>query len=98
MAILLIHAADLEVLAMITVSICEDEAYFMSELNKLMDEYCDSRKIHASIVTFSDGEKLLAASQMSDIILMDIKLPGNNGMEIVRHLRERGSKSLCKGC
>ena len=83
---------------MITVSICEDEAYFMSELNKLMDEYCDSRKIHASIVTFSDGEKLLAASQMSDIILMDIKLPGNNGMEIVRHLRERGSKSLCKGC
>lgn len=93
MAILLIHAADLEVLAMTTVSICEDEAYFTSELNKLIDEYCDSRKIHASIVTFSDGEKLLASSQMSDIILMDIKLPGNNGMEIVRHLRERGNDS-----
>ena len=25
---------------MITVSICEDEAYFVSELRKLLDEYC----------------------------------------------------------
>ena len=93
MTILLTHIVNLEVLVMITVSICEDEVYFMSELNKLMDKYCDSRKIHASIVTFLDGEKLLASSQMSDIILMDIKLPGNNGMEIVLHLRERGSDS-----
>lgn len=82
-----------EELAMITVSICEDEAYFMAELSKLMDKYCSSKEIHASISIFSDGEELLASSQISDIILMDIKLPGSNGMEIVRRLRELGSNS-----
>ena len=78
---------------MITVSICEDEACFITELSKLMSKYCSSKEIHVSISIFSDGEKLLASSQMPDIILMDIKLPGSNGMEIVQRLRELGSES-----
>ena len=44
---------------MITVSICEDEAYFVSELKKLLDEYCRTKEICLSISTFSDGEELL---------------------------------------
>ena len=56
---------------MITVSICEDEAYFMDELCKLLDKYCNSREIHASISSFSNGEELLASNRMADIILMD---------------------------
>lgn len=78
---------------MITVSICEDEAYFMDELCKLLDKYCNSREIHASISSFSNGEELLASNRMADIILMDIKLPTGNGMEIIRHLRNLGSES-----
>lgn len=78
---------------MITVSICEDETYFVSELKKMLDEYCGLREIHVSISAFSDGEELLASNQMADIILMDIKLPTSNGMEIIRHLRNLGSNS-----
>lgn len=78
---------------MITVSICEDESYFVSELKKMLDEYCSLREIHVSISTFSDGEELLASNQVADIILMDIKLPTSNGMEIIRHLRDLGSDS-----
>lgn len=78
---------------MITVSICEDEAYFMDKLCKLLDKYCNSREIHASISSFSNGEELLASNRMADIILMDIKLPTGNGMEIIRHLRNLGSES-----
>lgn len=78
---------------MITVSICEDETYFVSKLKKMLDKYCSLREIHVSISAFSDGEELLASSQMTDIILMDIKLPTSNGMEVIRHLRDLGSDS-----
>lgn len=78
---------------MITVSICEDEAYFVEELKKLLDEYCTSKEICLSISTFSDGEEFLASGQMSDVILMDIKFPESNGMEIVQRLRNSGSDS-----
>lgn len=78
---------------MITVSICEDETYFVSELKKMLDEYCSLREIYVSISTFSDGEELLASNQMADIILMDIKLPTSNGMEVIRNLRDLGSDS-----
>ena len=76
---------------MITVSICEDEAYFVSELRKLLDEYCRFKGIGLSTLTFSNGEQLLAARQTSDIILMDIKLPGRDGMDIVQKLRDCGN-------
>lgn len=78
---------------MIKISICEDEAYFMAELNRLMDKYCSVKEVQASISAFSNGEKLLASSQRSDIILMDIKLPGSNGMEIIHRLRGLGIDS-----
>ena len=76
---------------MITVSICEDEAYFVSELRKLLDEYCRFKGIGLSTLTFSNGEQLLASGQTSDIILMDIKLPGRDGMDIVQKLRDCGN-------
>lgn len=76
---------------MITVSICEDEAFFASKLRNLLDEYCGLNEICLSVSTFSNGEKLLVSNQMPDIILMDIKLPGRDGMEIVQQLRRLGS-------
>lgn len=75
---------------MITVSICEDEAFFASELERLLREYCGLKGIRFSISTFSNGEKLLVSNQAPDIILMDIKLPGSDGMEIVQRLRRLG--------
>lgn len=78
---------------MITISICEDEVYFAAELKKLVDEYCRLRKIHASVRIFSDGESLLASGQATDVILMDIKLPGGRGTDVIRRLRDLGSDS-----
>lgn len=78
---------------MITVSICEDETYLVSELQRLLDEYCRLKDIPLSISTFPNGEKLLLSGRTSDIMLMDIKLPGHDGTDIVRRLRELGCGS-----
>lgn len=78
---------------MITVSICEDDAYFASKLKELLDKYGRLKEMRLSCPTFSNGEKLLASGQVPDIILMDIKLPGRDGMQIVQHLRNLGINS-----
>ena len=79
--------------AMLTVAICEDEPYFASHLTKLVTEYGDIRNWELSIQSFSRGEELLLSGQEPDILLMDIRLPGQDGMKIMEQLRHRGSRS-----
>lgn len=79
--------------AMLTVAICEDEPYFASHLTKLVTEYGDIRNWKLSIQSFSRGEELLLSGQEPDILLMDIRLPGQDGMKIMEQLRHRGSRS-----
>ena len=42
-------------------------------------------------MTFSNGEDLISSRKSADIILMDIKLPGQDGMNIMRYLRDHGN-------
>ncbi len=45
------------------------------------------------IITAADGEKgvALAASEMPDLILMDISLPGLNGWDATKQIRRNGA-------
>lgn len=76
---------------MITIAICEDEPYFAANLSKLVSEYGTAREVEVSLLTFSTGEDFISSNQMADIILMDIKLPGQDGMNIMRRLRDCGN-------
>jgi len=76
-----------------TISICDDETYFTSKLRQLLDEYCNIKGICLSVLTFSNGEEFFLSGQVSDIILMDIKLPGTDGMETIQRLRNLGNDS-----
>lgn len=78
---------------MISIVICEDEAYFLDHIAKLLDEYLKSKKMEACIEKFSTGEELLASARNPNIILMDIELPGLDGMKLVRLLRDNGCKA-----
>jgi len=49
--------------------------------------------MEACIEKFSTGEELLASGRNPDIILMDIELPGLDGMKLVRLLRDNGCKA-----
>lgn len=71
---------------MFTVAICDDEQYFVNSLQKSLNQYFSVRKIESSFSVFTDAESLLSAKRDYDLILMDLKLPGMDGMEAVTRL------------
>ena len=79
---------------MITVAICDDEQYFLAHLQKSVERYFSMQDQDIQIFEFANGESLLSSGQNFDVILMDLKLPGKNGMEIIKQLRRE--KSRCQ--
>ncbi len=78
---------------MITFAVCEDEAYFAEGLKTLLEEYVRQRDLDSDIRVFLDGESLLSAGEEYDVILMDIRLPCGDGLEVMRRLRDAGACS-----
>ncbi len=71
---------------MIIVAICEDEGYILEELRKKVEKYINRKSLDASIKTFTSGEELLKAKKKLDIILLDLMLPGIDGLEVARQI------------
>ena len=75
---------------MLHIAICEDEPYMASKLEQLLAAYLDQRALEAQIQCYPHGEALWAARTTVDLLLMDIKLPGQEGTEVVTGLRSLG--------
>lgn len=76
---------------MISFTICEDEPYFLDSIKELLNQYSNLKNIEISVNEFSNGEDFLSSGQNADIILMDIELPGMDGMKVVEQLRNKGN-------
>ncbi len=75
------------------IAICEDEPHFASRMKGMLLPYLRDRELEAEICIFPSGEELLASGRVPDILLMDIKLPGRDGLEVVEHLQRAGKDS-----
>ena len=72
------------------IGVCDDEKNIRELIsNKIKKEYPNSE-----IVFFKSGEELLLESKDIDILLLDIQMPGRNGIEIARELREKNKKTI----
>jgi DNA-binding LytR/AlgR family response regulator len=71
---------------MIKFAICDDENYFLTSLRKGLIQYAANKGFDAHIAEFSSGEDLLNAEFNFDILLMDIKLHGKSGIDVVNQL------------
>lgn len=71
---------------MIIVAICEDERYILEELRRKVEKYINRKSLDASIKTFMSGEELLKAKKKFDITLLDLMLPGIDGLEVARQI------------
>src|SRR5690349_9110373 len=70
--------------------VVDDQAAFRNALDKLL-----SRMQHR-VRSFQSGEQLLAAVEedVPDLILLDLKMPGMTGIEVLQALRPKGCDAL----
>lgn len=73
-------------------AVCDDEILYTDIIEKQIQMYCCSESIVFSVEVFHRGECLLMGleeNKFYDIILLDIEMPGINGMELAKHVRKQ---------
>lgn len=75
---------------MLSLALCDDENYILNDLKVKICGYLKKNEIDAQISCFASGISLLCAGAHFDVIIMDIKMDGLNGMDTIRRLRAKG--------
>lgn len=72
---------------MIKVAICDDDKQICSKLIAIVKEYFADIGRPVWVAEFTSGLKLLKANIRFDVIFLDIDMPGLNGIETAKKLR-----------
>ncbi len=65
------------------IGICDDEKDVRAFLKQKIEQYTE-----ADILLYEDGEALMQSDTKPDILFLDIQMPGTDGMQIARRIRE----------
>lgn len=84
---------------MYKVCIVDDEESACSAIEKQLLEYGTERGVEFSVELYSGAEAYLAAhDEDSDIIFLDIDMPGINGMDLAKEIRKTRPKVILIFC
>ena len=78
----------------VKIAICDDDKDIQEFLRQKTDKFCKSAGIAGSVVCLDSGEKVLQEEPAPDILFLDIRMPGKNGMEIARELYRRHCETI----
>ena len=73
------------------IAVCDDE----KEIRDMFAEKIGKLYPKADLSLYRSGEELLSSAKEPDIVLLDIQMPGRNGMETAKELK--GDHYLCDG-
>lgn len=71
----------------IIVAICDDDKLIRNKVRNLLEEYQAKNNVRFIIMEYGSGEELLSKREDFDILLLDIDMPGLNGIETAEYMR-----------
>lgn len=71
------------------IAICDDNLNIVDEVKTLLDEYALSKNLSLDISTFNNGQAVLESDERFNIAILDVEMPGCNGIELGKILREK---------
>ncbi len=71
------------------IAICDDNLNIVDEVKNLLDEYALRKNLSLDISTFNDGQAVLESDERFNIAILDVEMPGCNGIELGKILREK---------
>ncbi|MDE6916068.1 MAG: LytTR family DNA-binding domain-containing protein [Lachnospiraceae bacterium] len=72
------------------IAVCDDE----KEVRNMFAEKIGKLYPQADLLLYCSGEELLLSEKEPDILLLDIQMPGKNGMETAEELRRKNKKAI----
>lgn len=74
---------------MIHIAICDDEKYMSDKIREMVYRFFRSENMEITVTQFSSGKELLKCGKKIDILFLDIRMNGIDGLKTARTLRSR---------
>lgn len=73
----------------IQIALCDDEEFFLDEMDKFVSVYGNESKTELEIERYSNPQKLLDTIQKKryDMLFLDVEMPEMTGMELAKRIR-----------
>ncbi len=79
---------------MYEIAILEDNKVAAENLKNNILKFSENEKEYFNIHYFSDALGLLDSDKLFDVLFMDIEMPGMNGMEAAKRIRQKDGKAI----
>ncbi len=73
---------------MLKIAVCDDEKIMLQSMQELLESYANQNGIHFYIDSYLNGHTMIKNWNQYDIVFLDMNMPGLDGMDVAKVLRE----------
>ena len=83
---------------MLYITLIDDDIKALTHLQAELNDYLKKQNIDFFIKTFQSGLDFLANPPVTDILFLDVEMPGMNGIDVAKEVRKTNSEMVILFC